>query len=125
MKLAIQQMRKKMRISQTEFAERIGVSLRTVGSWERGESVPSAEQIWNCAVVLGCSPNEILCWDDERSHEDSGEHLTSEEREIVGCYRESTFERKKSLMQTARDSADMSKEMAKRSVSATKKLKVI
>ena len=36
--LMIRQLRKKLHISQTDFASRIGVSLRTVGSWERGES---------------------------------------------------------------------------------------
>lgn len=119
MKLAIQQLRKKLHISQTEFAERVGVSLRTVGSWERGESVPNADQVWNCAVALGCTPNDILGWHEDRAHEKSSERLTSEEREIVGCYRESTPQWRQNIAMTARAAAGESKETAKRGVSAT------
>jgi transcriptional regulator with XRE-family HTH domain len=71
--LAIKALRKKLHISQTEFANAVGVSLRTVGSWERGESVPNAEQVWNCAVALGCTPNDILGWYEDHPREDSGD----------------------------------------------------
>ena len=73
MELAIKALRKKLHISQTEFANAVGVSLRTVGSWERGESVPNAEQVWNCAVALGCTPNDILGWYEDHPREDSGD----------------------------------------------------
>lgn len=69
MNLKIKEIRKSSRISQTDLASRIGVSLRTVGAWERGETIPDAEQVWNCAEALGCTPNDILGWSE--SHKDS------------------------------------------------------
>lgn len=111
MELAIKALRKKLHISQTEFASSVGVSLRTVGSWERGESLPNAEQVWNCAVALGCTPNDILGWYEDHPREDSGEHLTSEEREIVGCYRDSTPQWQNQILMSARSSAIASKRM--------------
>lgn len=119
MELAIKALRKKLHISQTEFANAVGVSLRTVGSWERGKSVPNAEQVWNCAVALGCTPNDILGWYEDRPRGDSGEHLTSEEREIVGCYRDSTPQWQNQILMSARSSAIASKKNGQRSVSAT------
>lgn len=112
MELAIKALRKKLHISQTEFASSVGVSLRTVGSWERGESLPNAEQVWNCAVALGCTPNDILGWYEDHPREDSGERLTSEECEIVGCYRESTPQWRQNIAMTARAAAGESKETA-------------
>jgi transcriptional regulator with XRE-family HTH domain len=106
MKLAIKELRKKLHISQLEFAEAIGVSMRTVGSWERGESVPNAEQVWNCAKALECSPNEILCWDDEKP---SGCKLTDDEREIVDNYRDSSPQWQKNIAMTAKAAASDSK----------------
>lgn len=105
MNLMIRQLRKKLHISRTDFASRIGVSLRTVGSWERGESIPNAEQLWNCAVALGCSPNDILGWVEER-----GSGLESDfERELLDCYRACTPSRQDRILDTARDAAGMSK----------------
>lgn len=125
MELAIKALRKKLHISQTEFASSVGVSLRTVGSWERGESLPNAEQVWNCAIALGCTPNDILGWYEDHPREDGGERLTSEEREIVGCYRESTPQWRQNISMTARAAAGESKEAAKLAVSPTEKRKAM
>lgn len=116
MELAIKEIRKKLHLSQSEFADTVGVSMRTVGSWERGESFPNAEQVWNCALALGCSPNEILSWDEsDRSHEP----LSDDEQEIVDNYRESTPQWRQNIAMTARAAAGESKETAERDVSAT------
>ncbi len=104
MNLAIKELRKNLRISQTEFAKAVGVSLRTVGSWERGESLPNAEQIWACAVALSCSPNDILGWEEAKPAQDMFE------RELVECYRACTPSRQDRILDTARDAAGMSKE---------------
>lgn len=104
MNLAIKKLRKNLRISQTEFAKAVGVSLRTVGSWERGESLPNAEQIWACAVALNCSPNDILGWEEVKPMQDMFE------RELVECYRACTPSRQDRILDTARDAAGMSKE---------------
>lgn len=102
MKLAIKELRKKLHLSQTEFAEAVGVSMRTVGSWERGESFPNAEQIWNCALALGCSPNDVLDWNEGERDEVL---LSDNEREIVDNYRESSPEWQQNIAMTARAAA--------------------
>lgn len=118
MELAIKELRKKLHISQTEFANAVGVSLRTVGSWERGESVPNAEQVWNCAIALKCSPDEILGWSRDDAQK-SDDYLSNEEWEIIRCYRESTPQWRQNIAMTARAAAGESKETAKRGISAT------
>ena len=107
-----------------DFAKKIGVNKYTYRSWESGAAMRSAEQVWNCAVALGCTPNDILGWYEDHPREDSGERLTSEEREIVGCYRESTPQWRQNIAMTARAAAGESKETAKRGVSSTEERKV-
>lgn len=102
-----------------DFAKKIGVNKYTYRSWESGAAMMSAEQVWNCAVALGCTPNDILGWYEDHPREDSGERLTSEEREIVGCYRESTPQWRQNIAMTARAAAGESKETAKRDLPAT------
>lgn len=99
-----------------DFAKAIGVNKYTYRSWESGAAMMNAEHIWNCAVALGCTPNDILGWYEDHPREDSGERLTSEEREIVGCYRDSTPQWRKNISMTARAAAGESKETAKRGV---------
>lgn len=123
MKLRIKELRKELHISQTDFAESIGVSLRTVGSWERGESIPNAEQIWNCAIVLGCTPNDILGWYE--THPNNAEIHDPYEKELICCYRDSTTQRKASILQTARDAAGMSRDSAEHAVPEPEGLKAI
>lgn len=106
MELAIKEIRKKLHLSQSEFAESVGVSMRTVGSWERGESFPNAEQIWNCALALGCSPNEILSWDESDRNQ---EPLSADEQEVVDNYRESSPQWQKNIAMTAKAAASESK----------------
>ena len=106
MELAFKEMRKKLHLSQADFAEAVGVTMRTVGSWERGESFPNAEQIWNCALALGCSPNDLLSWSEDERYQ---ERLSDDEREIVGNYRDSSPQWKQNIAMTAKAAADDSK----------------
>ena len=114
MELQIKQLRKKSHISQTELANSIGVSLRTVGSWERGESLPNAEQVWNCAVSLGCSPNDICGWYIDHPEDRPAPPGDSGAAELLGCYRSCTPERQDALLNLARDSALLSGPAAER-----------
>lgn len=118
MKLNIRNMRKSAGLTQAELAERMGVNLSTIGNWERLVTCPDAEQIWNCAVALGCTPNDILGWYEDHPREGSGELLTPEEREIVDCYRESAPQWRQNIAMTARSAAATSKDAAERAVSA-------
>ena len=118
MKLNIRNMRKSAGLTQAELAERMGVNLSTIGNWERLVTCPDAEQIWNCAVALGCTPNDILGWHEDRPSESGREDLTPEEREIVDCYRESAPQWRQNIAMTARSAAATSKDAAERAVSA-------
>ena len=120
MNLKIKELRKKLHISQSEFAEKVGASLRTVSSWERGETIPDAEKVWNCAVALGCTPNDILGWYETHPREES--FSDTYEQELMNCYRTSTKDRKERTLDTARDAAAMSKDAAKRDLSASQEV---
>lgn len=111
MKLQLRDIRKKSRVSQEELAKKVGVSSRAVGAWERGENYPSAEQIWNCAVALGSTPNDLMGWYIDHPQE-ATQHIDPEHAELVGCYDQCTDDRKDSLMRQARDAAFMSREFS-------------
>lgn len=111
MKLKLRRYREERGLTQSELAKAIGKSFRTVQAWEREESFPNAEMVWKLCEVFETDPNDFLGWYEEHPRADAPA-LTRDESEIVGCYRASTPARKASLMQTARDSAVMSKEVA-------------
>lgn len=111
MKLKLRRYREERGLTQSELAKAIGKSFRTVQAWEREESFPNAEMVWKLCEVFETDPNDFLGWYEEHPWADAPA-LTRDESEIVGCYRASTPARKASLMQTARDSAVMSKEVA-------------
>ena len=64
MKLNLKGVRRDAGVTQQQLADALGVSLATVGNWERGVTYPDAEQVWRCAEVLGCTPNDIFGWTD-------------------------------------------------------------
>ncbi|MEG0015770.1 MAG: helix-turn-helix transcriptional regulator [Raoultibacter sp.] len=112
MKLRLREIRKAANFTQTDLARKIGVDLKTVSNWEIGNTVPNCEQLWNCATTLGCTPNDILGWYENHEHESALEDPF--ERELIGCYRESTTARKGRILETARDAAVVSKEEPER-----------
>lgn len=59
MNVKLQQLRKLAGLTQLEMADKLGEKIRTYGAWERGESMMSLEQAYNCAVILGCSIDDI------------------------------------------------------------------
>lgn len=66
MEIHLQEIRKRRKLSQGDVADALGVKVRTYGSWERGEAMLNLEQAFNCAVVLGCTIDEIAGLDRER-----------------------------------------------------------
>ena len=66
MELRLKELRKKAGYTQKQLAEALGADLKTVGNWERGKTIMSIEQIWNCALILDCSPNDICGWPSEK-----------------------------------------------------------
>lgn len=114
MNLQLKQIRKESRVSQEELAKRIGVSARAIGAWERGENSPNAEQVWNCAVALGCSPNDICGWYIDHPQDRPAPPGDPGAAELLGCYRSCTPERQDALLNLARDSALLSGPAAER-----------
>ena len=55
----IRAFRKLKRIQQTEFAKRIGLSVTILGRIERGEKMPSEEQLQNIADALSIDIREL------------------------------------------------------------------
>ena len=56
----MREMRKRVGITQTELARRMGVRQNTVGQWERGTRQPRAEMLPDLADALGCTLDELL-----------------------------------------------------------------
>lgn len=108
MNLQLKQIRKESRVSQEELAKRIGVSARAIGAWERGENSPNAEQVWNCAVALGCSPNDICGWYIDHPEDRPAPPGDPGASELLGCYRSCTPERQDAVLGYARDQALLS-----------------
>lgn len=100
-----------------EFAKKIGVNKYTYRSWESGSAMMNAEQVWNCAVALGCTPNDVLGWYESHPRESSA--MGTYEHELVECYRASTKDRKDRILDTARDAAAISKDAAERDLPAS------
>ena len=62
MNLQLKRIRKEKKLSQTQLANMIGANLRTIGAWERGETMMSIEQLCRCCEILGATPNEMTGW---------------------------------------------------------------
>lgn len=114
MKLRIREMRRQSGVTQQELADAVAVNISTVGNWERDITLPNVEQLWNCAVALGCTPNDLLGW-----KETDRARLSEDEREIVENYRCSTPQWKQCIQMNARAAAGESKKMAESAVSET------
>lgn len=53
-------MRKERNMTQTELADRMGVSFQAVSNWERGNSMPDISKLPQLAEVFGCSLEDLL-----------------------------------------------------------------
>ncbi|MFF5996816.1 helix-turn-helix transcriptional regulator [Lysinibacillus sp. KU-BSD001] len=56
----IRAFRKLKRVQQVEFAKRIGVSTTVLGRIERGEKIPSTEQLQQIADELNIDVQELM-----------------------------------------------------------------
>ena len=112
MKLQLKRIRKEKKLSQTQLANMVGANLRTIGSWERGETMMSIEQLCNCCDALGCTPNDLTGWYIEHPEDMPAAPPQPEgdpfERELVDCYRGSTAEGKANILGNARGQAALS-----------------
>lgn len=117
-KLQLKELRRRAGFkTQKEIADRLGIKERRYATWEREEVALTLEDAYNLSIVLGCTPNDLCGWYEDHPKEKGGEVLSSEETEIVGCYRKSTPQWKQNISMTARAAAGESKEVAERVVS--------
>lgn len=111
-RLKLKEMRKASGLTQKEVAERADVKLATYRTWEQGVSGISLEKAYALAMVLGCSVNDLCGW--PKGKNEGREFEDDFEAELLRCYRASTPDRQDRILDTARDAAGMSKEMAER-----------
>ena len=65
MKLRLRDLRKDKKLSQSEVAEMVGVTVRVVGGWERQDTQITLEDAVAVSKALGCTPNDLCGWYDE------------------------------------------------------------
>lgn len=110
MKLQLKRIRKEKKLSQTQLADMIGANLRTIGAWERGETMMSIEQLCRCCEILGSTPNEMTGWYIEHPKDRPAAVQTYDpfEQELVGLYRSVDAKAKSHILDDARGQRELS-----------------
>lgn len=125
MRLRLTEIRENRRLTQSEIAKIAGVSSKTEWNWEQGKSFPNAAQLWDIAVALDCTPNDLLGWYDDHPRESAQEPLPPEEAELMRNYRSCTPQWRANISMTARAAAGEAREEAERDVSESEIGKVV
>lgn len=116
-KLQLKELRKKAGFkTQEDIADYLGMKLRKYQTWERGEVALTLEDDYMLCVALKCTPNDLCGW--PKGLNDDSKPLTSEEMEIVDCYRESSPQWQQNIAMTARAAAGESKKKAEHHIPA-------
>lgn len=116
-KLQLKELRKKAGFkTQEDIADYLGMKLRKYQTGERGEVALTLEDAYMLCVALKCTPNDLCGW--PKGLNDDSEPLTSEEMEIVDCYRESSPQWQQNIAMTARAAAGESKKKAEHHIPA-------
>lgn len=111
MEIQLKELRKRAGISQDEMANRLGIKTSRYGTWERGDRMISLEQAYNCALILGCTIDEIA------GYECAGrarEFPDPYQAELNDCYEASTAEGRSVILGTARGQRELSLKTAER-----------
>ena len=58
--MTIENLRKKINISQSELAERLGVTQGAISQWEKGVTSPVADKLPELAKILQCSIADLF-----------------------------------------------------------------
>ena len=109
MDLYIRAMRKRAGMTQADLADAMGINISTIGNWEREITTPDAEQLWNCAVALGCTPNDLLGWSSDGDATPACA-MTDTERDVLADFRQSSPAWQSNIAATAKLAANESKE---------------
>lgn len=78
----LREQREKKQYSQEALAAKIGVTQNTVSQWETGARRPNVDMLVKLARVLGCTPNDILGFEEDKPAQDE-----VAEREVPACVR--------------------------------------
>ena len=65
----IKEYRTKMGLTQKDLAEKLCVTFQAVSRWENDEVEPSIDTIKEMAKLFGCTPNELLGFEEEKPQE--------------------------------------------------------
>jgi len=71
----IQAIRKKRRLTQEQFAEKIGIDPKNVSKIENGNNYPSAETLTSIAKALDVDIYELFVFKDEISYDDMRQEI--------------------------------------------------
>lgn len=77
------------KMTQKEFAERVGIANSTVSEWKKKKNNPSADKIMDICVVLDVTPEQLLTGKkiDEASETDNcGMQISPTEQKLVEDY---------------------------------------
>lgn len=114
MRTNLQAMRKRAGFSSArEFAEHMGINVKTYTNYEQGVSSMTLERAWEFADVLNCSLDELA---GREYHADGTRPSDPLSAEMFDLFPQLTTDRKRRLVETARDGAEMSKETAERDI---------
>lgn len=111
MEIHLRELRNKAGISQEEMAERLGVKTSRYGTWERGDRMLSLEQAYNCALVLGCTIDEIAGYEHAGP---AARFADPYQAELHECYEASTPEGRSVILGTARGQRELSLKASER-----------
>ncbi len=67
------ELRKEKNLTQTELAEKLGITNKAVSKWETGEAMPDTAQLLPLAEILGVSVDELLRGERIRAIEENDE----------------------------------------------------
>lgn len=105
MKTMLQKLRKKAGYkSAAEYAEHLGMSVRTYTNYEQGVRMFSLAQAWEFADDLGCSIDDLVGRETKNNDKED-----PYEQELVQCYRGSNTDVKSNILGNARGQYALSK----------------
>lgn len=81
--LRLKELREKRRISQTEFAQIIGISRQTLWNYENNVSEPGIDNLAKIAIILNVTIDELIGFRDdyEKLHEELLNKIQQKEKE--------------------------------------------
>lgn len=87
MDVQIRRYRKAAGLTQDELADKLNVTVRSIGSWERGVRTPDVDVLCRASELFDCSLDE-LCGVEKPVEEVIKKLLSEEEAELLIAYRD-------------------------------------